>query len=345
MSSYSSRSPITFTLANMPDMLALTSPPDIYDVNLFLFKNPWLGPIDRNPPTPPDGNQPNDITKLSLKTMSDYILKYGITLDDPDLTPITVTSDQQFNSISYIGEIEPPYRTDPSSQTLNRPATIRDMMNMLNDIVTTPISEWLTEPSSYAFETINDIVPDYLVTLDSTLTTYKLKNITKSDYSEVYVTDFIYVGDAPGYVSTVPDGLLDPTTMTILAAHQHSNNIVDEKGNSVFKLQNEKPQMRSDRTGGTQSMILSASDTMSVRSYSNDSIRSHDMYVTLAGKTSISGKGSNTTVDDNVENYIGANNINAECQKNDATAAHYIPSLNKISVRYKARCYRVFKKD
>lgn len=345
MSSYSSRSPITFTLANMPDMLALTSPPDIYDVNLFLFKNPWLGPIDRNPPTSPDGNQPNDITKLSLKTMSDYILKYGITLDDPDLTPITVTNDQQFNSISYIGETEPPYGTDISSQTINRPATIRDMMNMLNDIVTTPISEWLTEPSSNAFETINDIVPDYLVTLDSALTTYKLKNITKSDYNEVYVTDFIYVGNAPGYVSTVPDGLLDPTTMTILAAHQHSNSIVDEKGNSVFRLQNENPQMRSDRSGGTQSMILSASTEMNVRSYSDDGYQSSDMYVTPAGRAAISGQGSNTTVDDNVENYIGANNINAECQKNSATAAHYVPSLNKISVRYKARCYRVFKKD
>lgn len=331
----------------MPDMLSLTSPPDIYDVNLFLFKNPWLGPADRNPPTPPDGNQPNDITKLSLKTMSDYILKYGITLDDPDLTPITVTSNQQFNSISYIGETEPPYEndtTDINSQTPNRPATIRDMMNMLNDKVTRPISEWLTEPSSYAFETINDIVPDYLVTLDSTLTTNKLKNITKSDYSEVYVTDFIYVGDAPGYVSTVPDGLLDPTTMTILAAHQHSNSIVDEKGNSVFSLRNENPQMRSDRSGGTQSMILSASITMNVKSYENNDLRSHDMYVTLAGKNYISSQGSNTTVDDNVENYIGANNINAECLKNSATAAHYVPSLNKISVRYKARCYRVFKK-
>lgn len=336
MSIYKTRSPLTFTLANMPDTSVDLTNISIYDINLFLFKNPWLAPNARHPGTG-DG-QPNDILKLSLKTMSDYILKYGITLEDCDLTPITVTTVQQYNSISYTGEYEPACITT-YFETGNRPATVRDIFNALSKSTITPVVENLL--SANAFDTVNTITPDYLPTVDSALTPTKLVALTDENYSILPVPDFIHVGQDAEYVVGTYTGLLDPKDLTILPAHSHGNTIYNSnlkdnaiKVNGSFNVRN------NSRAGGA--VVGAGVIYTAVHDFGTVGVpvaKPAGVSAGLSGATSNSINGS-------FEDSINAAAIQATCLSNTNTVqANYIASEKKVSVRYKARCYKIFKKD
>lgn len=332
------KTPTTIEIDSLQDLSLLTDKPDIFDINLFLFKNPKLTP-DR------DDNQPNDITKLSLKTMSDYILKYGITLDDPSLPHVHVTQKQTFNTISYDG-----------SQDENEPATIRDLIDEVQFNITENVCEWLYN-TKQAFNVVNTLFPDYVFTLDPHINADKLNALTDNEYNELDIADFIFIGDSvSSFTTAVPDGFLEPTALTVLVAHKHGEDndgkqkIFYESGRPVFNINNTCPKMQTDKSSssGSQAMCLKSKHAslvlLKTRQYGNNAYHSLEKYITEAGYNAIADKGETLQLSANVEDHIGASNIQAKCVPNKATAEHHIPGLNKTSVRYKARCYRVFEK-
>jgi len=341
MSIYKNTTPITFTLANMPDISTeiIEQGIDIYDINLFLFKHPDLGPTGRN-----DG-QTNDITKLSLKTMSDYILKYGVTLDDSDLPVITVTTVQTYNTISYTGTDEPPYGEDISSQNENRPATVKDLIDNINDNIIRPILIGLVDISAFTDE-INTLTPDYVPSLDINLNETKMLNASHSTYAEIPVTDFIYIGNISGYSPGTIDGLIDPANLTILNQHTHHNKLFKSNLSSDVLTINSGAGCNVGG-GGVHSMAIAAGNvtqTGSVVSWVDRGGKPPKL--ADGGRTKLNTSPITTAINGDIESQIQAGDIIATCLENlDSNAVNYMSSLKKVSVRYNARCYRIFEKQ
>lgn len=338
-------SPLTYTMYAMPDIESRLDALDIHDITLFLFKHPTLAPIDRNINNPKP--QTNDITKLSLKTMSDYILKFGITADEPDIPQFTVNKDQEFNSVSYTGQCEPEYVAGcPESN--NRPATIRDVFNALDNDVLVPVFNELVDTN--AFEAVNTLQPDYILSLDDKLNTDMLYNLTDSMYVDINAAHFIYVGAASNYTSMVSSGLVDPEELTVFIKHTHPNIIVDNRNVNVVRT-NASYFYRTDNTGAGQSMSFKTTIKAGVRQYGSQKYqgttwfrRENYVYISEAGVSALSGD-QYIELNGDIEDKVNARSIDATCLENAATAPNYIPSLKKVSVRYGARCYRIFEKQ
>lgn len=329
------QSPYKFTLASMPDVTPILSDVnttyDIYDFNLFLLKNPKLladEPRNRN-----DG-QPNDVKKLSLKTMSDYILNFGIMNRDPGFAPITITTNQRFKTISYI------YDGIDDVPRNNRPATLNDVFNLLRDSVFKPILDTLLDDG--AFDTKNDLTPDYALSLDTNLTDSKLTTITEKAYTEEHYNDFMYLGDADDFISRVPDGMLEPKSMTVTVKHTHDSILYtspDAKTNAITTngdviLRNES---------GASRITDGAVESILARRYGG--VKVINTILTPYGATHLEA-GDPLNPKGDFEDKINANSISATCLPNEnAQAVNYIQSLDKVSVRFKARRYRVFKKQ
>lgn len=321
----SHQSPLTFSLANMPDITTRLDNVDIYDINLFLIKHPNLAPGDRH------DNQPNDITKLSLKMMSEYILNFGIVSEDTGLTPISVYTPQTFNTVSYIHK-----PVDPDTDRGQRPATILDVVTKIKDVISIPIINDLI--STNAFAKVNTITPDYILSLDARLTPEKLFNVTNKNYTELAVDNFLYFDQAvtPQHTPASNDGLLTPSTTTILANHTHSN--------MLYKADLTTPAITVSTTthvgtSGDRARVITDGTTvvLSARHYTqgNPSVK----FLTPVGRTAVSA-GTEIVVVGNPEDKINANGIEATCLNN------VVPSVDdKLSIRYRARHYKIFEKQ
>lgn len=320
------QTPLTFSLSNMTDIVSRLDQVDIYDINLFLLKHPNLANINRG------DDQPNDITKLSLKMMSNYILNFGIGSNDPNLSPITVTRDQTFDEIYYIHDSE----DDDIDERNSRPATLRDVFTEIKELVTTQVVETIIDSG---FSTINSIVPDYLVSLDSTLATDKLQNLTQATYNELAFNDFMFIGSVSDYTPGTTTGLLEPSSTEILAAHTHANMLYSAD------LTTPAVTVKTSKTLGTDSgnsRILNSTTTnqLTARIYHWGDHASTAAMLTPNGMTKVNAAGTSLVVSGNIEDQLNANGIVATCLPNVVADVG-----DKLSIRYKARRYKIFEKQ
>ena len=362
-----SKKPYTHIFKNFPDITVDLSDENVdpHEINTFIFRHPDLAPKER------DDNQTNDIRKLSIKTMSDYILKFGLTIDDLDAPPIMVTTDKIFNTISYIGEGEPPIDVGDVERgmfTDKRPATLKDLIYAIQSRILDEIYEKLitvdSETGENAFSNIYTIDNSYMLSLDPYLTDKKLSYITDKKYEEVLnFDDFLYFSNVSSdneFVIENPDGFVDPSLTEILVNHTHENRLYSDEACTKDAIVT-----RIDASAGGGFIVAEKEafddsakqphDTVMIEktdNWTSDRLRNFRLKNVLINPTKISSimektkeEGKFLSLSGDVESSIGLNQVMATCHKNEnARSKNYITEKEKVSIRYKARCYRLFKR-
>ena len=157
-----------------------------------------------------------NVYKVSLAQMLHYMFDFGIGYNSKCVT--TLTTQQQFATGRYVNR--------HATLSPKRPATVADLKRKILDVVEALVKRSVKYPypNGNLISKINTIFPKYLFTLDSSLTTLKLKQMTGHDYVEMTdFENFAYASDSSVY--TMPQyntGYVPVSAVRCVPVHSHN---------------------------------------------------------------------------------------------------------------------------
>jgi hypothetical protein len=184
-----------------------------------------------------------NVYKVSLAQMLHYMFDFGIGYNSKCVT--TVTTQQQFLVGKYVNR--------HATNSDKRPATVADLKKKILDVVEAMVKRSVRHRGQTITKT-NTIFPKYLFTLDTSLTTSKLKRITGHTYVEMSdFENFAYASNDSSYdMPKYQNGYVPIANVRCVPEHVHGVNDSIQKTISYKWGGSLTPQGNSAWTGGAQ---------------------------------------------------------------------------------------------
>jgi hypothetical protein len=203
-------SPYIYEINNLP-LVTIKKIETLFDHFTFLNK-----PKERN------------VYKVSLAQLIHYLIDFGIGYNSVCITTLLpeTNGNQEFASTMYVNRHE--------TESTLRPATVVDLKEKLLGAIRTLIDATIQE-DRFGATVVDTIYPKYIFTLDTKLTSSKLKQLTGKDYvEEEDFTNFPFTNSTTSQSKiTNANGLIPADSVLLCPNHNHGGTVNDTMKNAI----------------------------------------------------------------------------------------------------------------
>lgn len=203
-------SPYIYEINNLP-LVTIKKIETLFDHFTFLNK-----PKERN------------VYKVSLAQLIHYLIDFGIGYNSVCITTLLPENNgnQEFATTMYVNRHE--------TESPLRPATVVDLKEKLLGAIRTLIHATIQE-DRFGATVVDTIYPKYIFTLDTKLTSSKLKQLTGKDYvEEENFTDFPFTNSTTSQSKiTNANGLVPADSVLLCPNHNHGGTVNETMKNAI----------------------------------------------------------------------------------------------------------------